>query len=195
MEIAIFTWNFIPNLKDSLGIHVSEVSIELDKLGHDVTVFALNTGELPTRAVFKGLEIHRPMILETEDISQLLVKEDLRQPSDDFLRVFSYNHASTSTLFQLIRTEKRAVASNRLRLADSGVWIDRQENLSKDSASFSHAFNRGKIGCSKTYQKEDGRTLRYDNHDLPSNEGLPCCIWLSLGENTFRLEWVQSRNI
>ena len=79
-------------------------------MGHDISLFTINPGDLPTREVLKGVEVHRPLLVNTSNVFPLLVREDLRRWGTHlsfFGDVFMYNIISVSKLTnQLIRQEK-----------------------------------------------------------------------------------------
>ena len=105
MRIAIFVWEFLPNLKGSLGMHVTRICRELVKDNHDLNVFTFDTGNLPSRELWAGVEIQRPRILDIGEVSQFLFTDGSSEESNEFLRVFSFNHASTSAFFRMIEKE------------------------------------------------------------------------------------------
>jgi glycosyltransferase involved in cell wall biosynthesis len=92
------------------------VSTELVKLGHDVTLFTMHTSGVPTRDLFKGIEVHRP-IFEKMNVSLLLpmfMPEEIRrwpQGSQKYFGdVFLYNVLSASKLVNdLVRMENRSI--------------------------------------------------------------------------------------
>jgi glycosyltransferase involved in cell wall biosynthesis len=51
-------WEYPPALVGGLGTYADYITREFVRLGHDVTVFTLNPGDLKTREVFRGVEIH-----------------------------------------------------------------------------------------------------------------------------------------
>jgi len=71
MELVYFVYEFPPYTVGGLGTYSDYMTRELVKLGHDVTVFTLHTDDAPTRDVYRGVEVHRPIIKDM-DISQLL---------------------------------------------------------------------------------------------------------------------------
>jgi len=49
LRIGFFVWEYSPKLVDGLGTHTEYVTHEFVDLGHDVSVFTLNLGDLKTR--------------------------------------------------------------------------------------------------------------------------------------------------
>jgi glycosyltransferase involved in cell wall biosynthesis len=104
MKIAIFTWNFPPTM-DPQAFHLFELSRTLVLHGNDVTIFTFNPGELPTREIWAGLEINRPLTLEVSEISKLLASMNWLKESEEFMKAFSYDHAIASTFIERVEKE------------------------------------------------------------------------------------------
>ena len=109
MRIAFFVWEFYPRLVGGLGTYAIEITRKYIELGHDVTIFTLNDGTLKTREVWKGIEIHRPLIIDASKIFPFIVTEDLARWGTYlkfFNDVFIYNILTASKMLnQLIRKE------------------------------------------------------------------------------------------
>jgi len=116
MEIVFFTYEFPPYIVGGLGTYAEYITREFVKMGHDVTVFSMHVKEAPTRDVYKGVEVHRP-IVENINLSLLLpmfIPEEVRRWSESdrkyFGDIFLYNVLSASKLVNnLVRTEKRKI--------------------------------------------------------------------------------------
>ena len=61
MRIGFFVWEYPPQLVGGLGTYAEYITQEFVDIGHDVSVFTLNKGDLKTRDVFKGVEIQMAM--------------------------------------------------------------------------------------------------------------------------------------
>ncbi|MDI6798409.1 MAG: glycosyltransferase family 4 protein [Candidatus Aenigmarchaeota archaeon] len=99
MKIAVFCWEFFPKLVGGLGTYAIEITKKFEELGHDVTVFTLNDGSLPTRENWNGIEIHRPIVVDASDIFPFFVVEDLRKWGQNirlFSDIFAYNLLSAT---------------------------------------------------------------------------------------------------
>jgi len=48
-------------------------------LGRDVSVYTLNPGNLKTREIIGGVEIHRPLLVEDSNVFPLFVADDLKR--------------------------------------------------------------------------------------------------------------------
>ena len=109
MRIGFFVWEYPPTLVGGLGTYAEYITREFVGLGHDVTVFTLNSGDLKTREVFRGVEIHRPMIADASNVFPMLVTEDLKKWGTNirfFNDLFIYNILSATKLInQLIKKE------------------------------------------------------------------------------------------
>jgi glycosyltransferase involved in cell wall biosynthesis len=111
MRIAFFCWEFWPRLVGGLGTYAIEITKKFVEMGHEVTVFTLNDGSLPTKDYWNGIEIHRPMILDSSEIFPIFVREDLKRWGHHikfFSDIFAFNYLSASKLVnQLIKKEQR----------------------------------------------------------------------------------------
>ncbi|MEM2906294.1 MAG: glycosyltransferase family 4 protein [Candidatus Bathyarchaeia archaeon] len=109
MRLAFFVWEYPPMLVGGLGTYAENITRKFVELNHDVTVFTLNPGGLPTREVIRGVEVHRPMIANASNIFPLLVAEDLKRWGTNikfFNDLFIYNILSaTKFVNDLIRKE------------------------------------------------------------------------------------------
>ncbi len=109
MRIGFFVWEYPPVLVGGLGTYATYITRKLVEIGHDVTVFTLNLGNLPTREVIKGVEVHRPLVADATNIFPLLVTDDLRRWGRNikfFNDVFMYNILSaTKFTNELVRKD------------------------------------------------------------------------------------------
>ncbi len=109
MRIGFFVWEYPPKLIGGLGTYAEYITHEFVELGHDVTVFTLNPGDLKTREVLKGVEIHRPIIADVSNVFPMFVTDDLRKWGTNirfFNDVFIYNVLSaTKFVNELIKKE------------------------------------------------------------------------------------------
>ena len=110
MRIAFFCWEFWPRLVGGLGTYAIEITKKFIELGNEVTVFTLNDGALPTKEIWNGIEIHRPLILDSGEIFPIFVREDLKRWGHHirfFSDIFAFNYLSASKLVnQLIKKEQ-----------------------------------------------------------------------------------------
>ncbi|HXX87441.1 MAG TPA: glycosyltransferase family 4 protein, partial [Candidatus Acidoferrum sp.] len=109
MKIGFFVSEYPPQIVGGLGTYAEYITHELVKLGHDVTLFTLNTGGLKTKEDMDGVSVHRPMIVDASNIFPIFVTNDLLRWGKN-IRYFSdtviYNVLSASKLINgLIRKE------------------------------------------------------------------------------------------
>ncbi|MCX8188741.1 MAG: glycosyltransferase family 4 protein [Nitrososphaeria archaeon] len=109
MRIAFFVWEYPPRLVGGLGTYAEYITREFVELGHDVTVFTLNPGNLKTREILKGVEIHRPLIADASNVFPFIVTEDLKRWGTSikfFNDIFIYNVLSaTKFINELVRKD------------------------------------------------------------------------------------------
>ena len=79
MRIGFCVWEYPPKLVGGLGTYAKNITREFVKLGHDVTVFTLNPGDLKTKEIMKGVEVHRPMIANASNVFPMIVTDDLKK--------------------------------------------------------------------------------------------------------------------
>lgn len=99
MRIGFFVWEYPPTLVGGLGTYAEYITREYIELGHDVTVFTLNPGNLKTREIVKGVEVHRPLIADASNVFPVFVTEDLRKWGTNirfFNDIFLYNILSST---------------------------------------------------------------------------------------------------
>jgi glycosyltransferase involved in cell wall biosynthesis len=109
LRIGFFVWEYPPQLVGGLGTYAEYITRELVELGHDVTVFTLNPGNLKTKEVMNGVEVHRPMIVDASNVFPMFVTNDLLRWGTNirfFSDIFIYNVLSASKLVNgLIKKE------------------------------------------------------------------------------------------
>ena len=94
MRIAFFVWEYPPALVGGLGTYAEYITREYVSMGNDVTVFTLNPGNLKTREIIKGVEVHRPLIANASNIFPMFVTDDLKKWGTNismFNDIFIYN--------------------------------------------------------------------------------------------------------
>jgi glycosyltransferase involved in cell wall biosynthesis len=110
LRIGFFVWEYPPQLVGGLGTYAEYITQELVDIGHDVSVFTLNRGDSKTRDVFKGVEIHRPLIADASNIFPFFVTDDLKKWGTNiklFNDIFIYNILSATKFINgLIKKEK-----------------------------------------------------------------------------------------
>ncbi|MEM4704442.1 MAG: glycogen/starch synthase, partial [Candidatus Bathyarchaeia archaeon] len=94
MRIGFFVWEYPPALVGGLGTYAEYLTRELVSMGNDVTVFTLNNGNLKTREILKGVEVHRPLVADASNVYPMFVADDLKKWGKNirmFNDIFIYN--------------------------------------------------------------------------------------------------------
>jgi len=109
MNIALFVWEYPPTIAGGLGTYAHNMAPGLVKMGHQVSVFTLNRGGLPTKEILDGVDVYRPNITDTGNIFQLIADHSLRKWGAG-LRFFSdialYNILSADKLLNNLIAEE-----------------------------------------------------------------------------------------
>jgi glycosyltransferase involved in cell wall biosynthesis len=109
LRIGFFVWEYPPKLVGGLGTYAEYITREFVEMGHDVTVFTLNPGNLKTREIIKGVEVHRPQIADATNVFPIFVTDDLKKWGANirlFNDIFIYNILSaTKFVNSLIKKE------------------------------------------------------------------------------------------
>jgi glycosyltransferase involved in cell wall biosynthesis len=99
MRIGFFVWEYPPAIVGGLGTYAEYMTREFVSMGNDVTVFTLNPGNLKTREIVKGVEVHRPLIANASNVFPMFVTDDLKKWGTNirmFNDIFIYNILSAS---------------------------------------------------------------------------------------------------
>src|SRR5512136_1668297 len=112
MKVAVFVYEYPPKIVGGLGTYAAEITRKFVLMDHDVTVFTMNddAGNLPTREIWRGIEIHRPLHIDIFDSLPDVVAEDIKNSWTGlqlFSKILVYNNLSASKLVnELIRKEE-----------------------------------------------------------------------------------------
>ncbi|MEM2440417.1 MAG: glycosyltransferase family 4 protein [Candidatus Bathyarchaeia archaeon] len=112
MRIGFFVWEYPPSLVGGLGTYAEYITREFVALGHDVTVFTLNPGNLKTREIIKGVEVHRPLIADASNVFPMFVVDDLKKWGTNirlFSDIFIYNVLSATKFVNSILKKEGCV--------------------------------------------------------------------------------------
>jgi glycosyltransferase involved in cell wall biosynthesis len=99
LRIGFFVWEYPPALVGGLGTYAEYITREFVSMGNDVTVFTLNPGNLKTREIVKGVEVHRPQIVDASNVFPMFVTDDLKKWGTNirlFNDIFIYNILSAT---------------------------------------------------------------------------------------------------
>jgi glycogen(starch) synthase len=109
VRIGFFVWEYPPQLVGGLGTYAEYITHEFVELGHDVSVFTLNPGNLETKEIMNGVEVHRPMIADASNVFPMFVTDDLLKWGTNirfFNDIFIYNVLSATKFINgLIKKE------------------------------------------------------------------------------------------
>ncbi len=111
MKLAVLVYEYPPKIVGGLGTYAAEITRKFVLTDNDVTVFTMNddAGTLPTREIWRGIEIHRPLHIDISDSLPDVVAEDIKKWGRGinlFSKILVYNYLSASKLVnELIRKE------------------------------------------------------------------------------------------
>jgi len=111
MKIAVLVYEYPPKIVGGLGTYAAEITRNFVLMDHDVTVFTMNNdaGSLPTREIWRGIEIHRPLHLDVSDSLPDVIAEDIKKWGrgiDLFGKLLVYNYLTAAKLInELIKKE------------------------------------------------------------------------------------------
>lgn len=109
--MAVLVYEYPPKIVGGLGTYAAEITRKFVLLDNDVTVFTMNddTGSLPTRELWRGIEIHRPVHIDISDSLPDVVAEDVKKWGRGinlFAKLLMYNYLAASKLVNdLVRAE------------------------------------------------------------------------------------------
>jgi glycosyltransferase involved in cell wall biosynthesis len=109
--MAVLVYEYPPKIVGGLGTYAAEITRKFVLLDHDVTVFTMNddTGSLPTRELWRGIEIHRPLHIDVSDSLPDVIAEDIKKWGRGvnlFSKILVYNYLTASKLVnELVRSE------------------------------------------------------------------------------------------
>jgi glycosyltransferase involved in cell wall biosynthesis len=112
MKMSVLVYEYPPKIVGGLGTYAAEITRKFVLMENDVTVFTMNddSGGLPTREIWRGIEIHRPLHIDISDSLPDVIAEDIKKWGmggiDLFAKILVYNYLSASKLVnELIRKE------------------------------------------------------------------------------------------
>ncbi len=110
LRIGFFVYEYPPAIVGGLGTYAENITQQYIDMGHDVSVFTLNAGNLKTREIIKGVEVHRPLIADASNVFPFFVIDDLKKWGTNikfFNDIFIYNILSaTKFINRLIKKDK-----------------------------------------------------------------------------------------
>jgi glycogen(starch) synthase len=113
MKLSVLVYEYPPKIVGGLGTYAAEITRKFVLTDNDVTVFTMNddAGSLPTREIWRGIEIHRPLDIDISDSLPDVVAEDVKKWGmgkglQFFSKILVYNYLSAAKLVnELIRKE------------------------------------------------------------------------------------------
>ena len=111
MKVAVLVYEYPPKIVGGLGTYAAEITRKFVLMDDDVTVFTMNDdeGSLPTREIWRGIEIHRPLHIDVSDSLPDVIAEDIRKWGRGinlFGKLLVYNYLTASKLINdLIKKE------------------------------------------------------------------------------------------
>jgi len=112
LKMAVLVYEYPPKIVGGLGTYAAEITRKFVLLDHDVTLFTMNddTGGLPTRELWRGIEIHRPLHIDVSDSLPDVIAEDVRKWDWGGIHLFSkilvHNYLTASKMVnELVRSE------------------------------------------------------------------------------------------
>jgi glycosyltransferase involved in cell wall biosynthesis len=111
MKIAVLVYEYPPKIVGGLGTYAAEITRKFVLMDHDVTVFTMNddAGTLPTREIWRGIEIHRPLHIDVSDSLPDVIAEDVKKWGRGlhlFGKLLVYNYLTAAKLInELIKKE------------------------------------------------------------------------------------------
>lgn len=167
--MAVLVYEYPPKIVGGLGTYAAEITRKFVLMENDITVFTMNDDEggLPTREIWRGIEIHRPIHIDVSESLPDVVAEDIRKWGRGinlFSKILVYNYLSASKLVnELIRKESMKydiVIAHDWLSAIGGITIKRE-------AALPLAFH--------VHSTEKGRTLG-NGSEVVSNIELHCAM-------------------
>jgi len=138
LKMAVLVYEYPPKIVGGLGTYATEITRKFVLLDHDVTVFTMNddTGGLPTRELWRGIEIHRPLHIDVSDSLPDVIAEDVRKWGRGihlFSKILVYNYLTASKMVnELVRSEGYLfdlVVAHDWLSAMGGIAIKRELDL------------------------------------------------------------------
>jgi len=138
MKIGVFVYEYPPKIVGGLGTYAAEITRKFVLSDNDVTVFTMNddAGSLPTREIWRGIEIHRPLHIDVSDSLPDVIAEDIRKWGRGihlFGKLMVYNYLSAAKLVnELIKREGMkydVVVVHDWLSAMGGITVKRETGL------------------------------------------------------------------
>jgi glycosyltransferase involved in cell wall biosynthesis len=138
MKMAVLVYEYPPKIVGGLGTYAAEITRKFVLMDNDVTVFTMNddAGSLPTREIWRGIEIHRPLHIDVSDSLPDMLAQDVKKWGWGlhlFSKILVYNYLSASKLVnELIRKENfkyDVVVAHDWLSAIGGITVKKEAGL------------------------------------------------------------------
>ncbi len=138
MKMAILVYEYPPKIVGGLGTYAAEITRKFVLLENDISIFTMNDdqGSLPTRELWRGIEIHRPLHVDVSDSLPDVIAEDVRKWGRGihfFSKILVYNYLTASKMVnELVRNEGflyDVVVAHDWLSAMGGIAIKRELDL------------------------------------------------------------------
>lgn len=71
MRILVLSWEFPPRIVGGIARHVAELYPEIVKLGHEVHLITVRSGDSPILEQVEGINVHRLEVIPEDDFFSL----------------------------------------------------------------------------------------------------------------------------
>lgn len=100
MKILYLSYEFPPFHVGGLGTYAREMAKRFVQNGQSVTTFSKNPGDAPTSEIWKGVEVHRPLLADMAELLPIIMPGDVANwptwSQQYFAEIFMYNVLSTT---------------------------------------------------------------------------------------------------
>jgi glycogen(starch) synthase len=110
LRVAFFVMEYPPAIVGGLGTYAEYMTKEFVALGWDVSVYTLNPGNLKTREILGGVDIHRPLLVEANNVFPLFVADDLKRWGTNikfFTDIFAYNMLAAAEMINVVIKQEK----------------------------------------------------------------------------------------
>jgi glycogen(starch) synthase len=111
LRLAALVYEYPPKIVGGLGTYAAEITRKFVLLDNEVSVFTMNDdeGALPTRELWRGIEVHRPRHIDVSDSLPDVIAEDVRKWGRGiqfFSKTLVYNYLSAAKIVnELVKKE------------------------------------------------------------------------------------------
>jgi len=138
MRMAVLVYEYPPKVVGGLGTYAAEITRNFVLQDHDLSVFTMNDdeGSLPTRELWRGIEVHRPLHIDVSDSLPDVIAEDVKKWGRGinlFSKILVYNYLTASKIVNdLVRKEDfkyDIVVAHDWLSAIAGITVKRELGL------------------------------------------------------------------